>query len=233
MQSATKRETAQEMQLVFRDLEYALINALVSGEEHEGVIGRQAGRALQRVPSVVYWGALKAWGIIAPEVGSRQYFERVVLRREERSRTPAADDPEFRIELTPTGLDHELPPIPDQLHRTTTFALTPVEATYLSETITRHQPKSLFAHLINHRPASWDLEHPPVRLWEQQMLDDLPQELTDLTARAERFSFYISGADLLYDLLAAEQVESDDASSSSSTANTCPSGRRQQHSPRH
>src|SRR5277367_442475 len=46
-----------------RALEIRLADALKRGGETNGVIGRDAGPRLQRLPSSVYWAGLGAWGI--------------------------------------------------------------------------------------------------------------------------------------------------------------------------
>src|SRR5882724_2683123 len=46
-----------------RGLENRLANALKAGGESNGIIGRDAGADLQRLPSSVYWAGLGTWGI--------------------------------------------------------------------------------------------------------------------------------------------------------------------------
>src|SRR5699024_2782250 len=133
----------------------------------DGVMGREAGRNLQRLPSAVYWGMLSRWQIFTPAFTTRSYFERELLRREELERTPQADDPEVGAHLTPTGLDARLPDPPRQLLTRTDFTLRPEEAAYLSETITRTTAGSVLAHLVAHRPTSWtDAENAPESIGE-------------------------------------------------------------------
>lgn len=57
LQEASHRDTVGRMQSQFREDEFRLIKALQSGKESLGVIGRDAGRSLQRLPSEIYWGA--------------------------------------------------------------------------------------------------------------------------------------------------------------------------------
>ncbi len=45
-----------------RSDEISLIKALMKGGESEGVIGIEAGKHLQRLPSSVYWAGLNRWG---------------------------------------------------------------------------------------------------------------------------------------------------------------------------
>ncbi|HZW99317.1 MAG TPA: DUF6361 family protein [Trueperaceae bacterium] len=137
LQAAAHRDSVAQMTSTFREYEYQLINALKRGQESDGVIGRDAGRSLQRLPSAVYWGMVTRWEIFAPGFSVRGYFEREVLRREELRAAPRTEDPEVLPTLTPTGLDPRLPDSPDGLLKAADFALRPENAGYLTETITR------------------------------------------------------------------------------------------------
>lgn len=211
LQEATHRDTVGRMQSQFREDEFRIIKALQSGKESFGVIGRDAGRTLQRLPSEIYWGAIRRWGIVEPRFSSRRYFERELLRREELRATPRSDDPEVPVRLTPTGLDPRLPAAPDQLLREATFALRPEDARYLREAITRTAAGSLFAHLATHRPESWtDETTQPAGVGDPVIRQRLPPELDALVDRASRFALYAQGANLLYNLLLAEATNKHD-----------------------
>ncbi|MFC7375596.1 DUF6361 family protein [Brachybacterium sp. GCM10030268] len=207
MQASTHRDTARQMQLTFRDLEYKFIDALQRGGEAQGVFGRQSGRNLTRLPSVVYWGGIVSWGLVERGMQVHDVFERSVLRREEQKRQPPTEDSESRPELTPTGIDSGLPHPPADLHRSATFALRREDAEYLSEAISRSQPDSLLAHLLTHRPATWtSAASAPETVWDPRIREQLPERLAGLVSRAEKFSFSMLGASLLYNLLVAEEA---------------------------
>jgi len=55
--------TASQLSTEGRGMEIRLCEALKAGGETSGVIGRDAGARLQRLPSSVYWAGLGAWGI--------------------------------------------------------------------------------------------------------------------------------------------------------------------------
>ena len=46
-----------------RNEETRLINELLKREPEDGVIGSEAGKALKRLPSNIYWSGLGTWGI--------------------------------------------------------------------------------------------------------------------------------------------------------------------------
>jgi len=219
LQEAGHRETVGRMQAAFREHEFQLIEALRRGGETLGVIGRDAGRSLQRLPSEVYWGAIGRWRLVERGFTVRRYFERVQLNREELRTTPRADDPDVPVRLTPTGLDPRLPPPPEDLLRETGFALRPEDAAYLREAITRTAAGSLLAHLVAHRPAGWtNASTQPAGVADSAIRQELPTELEALIDRADRFALYAQGANLLYNLLLAEATHKEDQEGTPLTA---------------
>jgi hypothetical protein len=211
LQEASHRDTVGRMQRQFREHEFQLIEALKRGGESLGVIGRDAGRTLQRLPSEIYGGAIGRWRIVEPGFTIRRYFEREVLRREELKATPRADDPDVPVRLTPTGLDPRLPAPPLKLLHETSFTLRPEDAHYLRETITRTAAGSLLAHLVTHRPEDWtDAPTQPADVADPAIRQGLPPELAALVDRADRFARYAQGANLLYNLLLAKATKKQD-----------------------
>ncbi|MGM7669840.1 DUF6361 family protein [Microbacterium sp. A93] len=205
LQEASHRDTVVRMQSTFREYEYQLIDALKRGREAEGVFGRDAGRALRRLPSEVYWGMLARWGVFEPGFTARSYFEREQLRREELRAAPSADDPDVHVHLTPTGLDPRLPDPPGKLLKNATFSLRPEDAQYLREAITRTTAGTLLAHLAAHRPENWtDASTAPAGVGDPAIRQGLSPELDVLVDRADRFALTAEGANLLYNLLLAE-----------------------------
>src|SRR5699024_1648609 len=127
-QDARHEANVADMQSAFRENEFRLIDALKRGETAggaEGVMGREAGPNLQRLPSTVDWRMLSRWQIFTPGFNTRSYIERELIRREELVRAPQADDPEVRIHLTPTGLDERITDPPRRLLSRADFTLLP------------------------------------------------------------------------------------------------------------
>lgn len=219
LQEARYRDTVGRMQTQFREHEFQLIEALKRGGESLGVIGRDAGRTLQRLPSEIYWGAIGRWRIVEPGFTTRRYFERELLRREELKTVPRVDDSDEPARLTPTGLDPRLPVSPENLLREASFALRPEDAHYLQETITRTAAGSLLAHLVTHRPEGWtDASTQPAGVADPAIRQELPPELAALVDRADRFALYAQGASLLYNLLLAEATNKEDQQGTPLTA---------------
>lgn len=216
MQEASTRATAEEMATRYHDLERDFIGALERGTDdgEQGIIGRRAGKALQRVPSVLYGGMLVQWGILEPGLTAREHFARIEENRRLDADSPRVEDEGLGTARIPDGLDPRLPLRPRGLLKSADFALTSQEVEYLKETITRNNAGTLLARLTHRRPTSWTgTGTMPPAPWADDVLDLLdPVADRDLRATldlAERFSLYTQGANLLYNLLLAEATSGD------------------------
>ena len=216
MQEAARRPTVSEMATRYHDLERDFIGALErgTGEGEPGIIGRRAGRTLQRVPSVLYSGMLAQWGILERGLTSREFFTRIEAGRRLDAEAPRAEDGGLGAERIPDGLDPALPAPPERLLTSADFRLLPGEVAYLEEAITRTNPGTLLARLVQERPAGWiDRESAPRSPWAPEVRDllraEADGELRSLLDLAERFSLQAHGAGLLYNLLLAEATASD------------------------
>ncbi len=216
MQEAAKRATVAEMAQRYHDLERDFIGALErgTGDDEPGIIGRRAGKMLQRVPSVLYSGMLAQWGILERGLTSREFFTRIEASRRLDAEAPRAEDGGLGTERLLDGLDPELPAPPEHLLRSADFRLTPEEVTYLKEAITRTNPGTLLARLVQERPMDWtDSATAPAAPWAPEINSllhtDADEELRTLLDRAERFSLQVHGANLLYNLLLAEATSTD------------------------
>src|SRR5699024_9941605 len=158
MQEAAKRATVAEMAERYHDLERDFIGALErgTGDDEPGIIGRRAGKTLQRVPSVVYGGMLAQWGILERGLTSREFFSRIEASRRLDAEAPRAEDGGLGTERIPDGLDPTLPAPPENLLRSADFTLLPGEVAYLKETVTRTNPGTLLARLVHERPTGWE-----------------------------------------------------------------------------
>lgn len=216
MHEAAKRPSEEEMAWRFHDLERDFITSLErgTGENELGIIGRRAGRSLQRAPSALYSGTLVQWGITEPGLSTREYFRRTELNRQLAAKAPRAEDEGTGPDHIPDGLDPSLPSPPPNLLKSADFALTPLEVAYLKETLTRHNAGTLLARLAHRRPSSWGTaDEVPAAPWDPHvvaLLDpEADRELRSMLDLAERFSLYTQGANLLYNLLLAEATSHD------------------------
>lgn len=94
-----------------RNMEIRLSQALKAGGETSGIIGRDAGARLQRLPSSVYWAGLGSWGI-------RQFLDlaRHITQSCQQSVTfdsiPTSRQKALRYVRAATGIQAYRPPLP-------------------------------------------------------------------------------------------------------------------------
>lgn len=185
-----------------RQKETNLNRRLLLGFDTRGVFGSQAGDALKRLPSEVYWGGLGNWGIRTFS-GHRSAYLRSLdgfYRRVAAFRSTPADR-EGR--QSPPGNWHAHLPEPPSGFRwgEITVALRPEDAAYLRDRIENKHPNSLLAALAGRSDAAdlaygwpWELDH----LTEHSRI--LRVRLRD----SKLLAVCMHGAALLYNLMLSE-----------------------------
>lgn len=184
-----------------RELHTQLVASLKKGGvgTSAGLIGIDAGDALQRLPSAIYWYGLGRWGIrLFPGSTDRYHASLDAHYREERA-ARTSDGGELINPARRNWLP-SIPPRPQTFLDTATFDLTAAEADFLIERIRRSAPDSLLAACLTPQTtrkasakAPWDIG-----------TDQLPQRLRDDMEHARLFSLVMEGAALLYNRLLAE-----------------------------
>ena len=187
---------ADQLAIEARALENRLANALKAGGESNGIIGRDAGADLQRLPSSVYWAGLGAWGIRLFTGSTDSLFSSLRhLRNSSRpireSEDVAAEAPAFQI-WSPS-----LPCGPKDLLGAVCFRLTSEEAAFIIERLVSAQPRSLLTFLARSGTGSADCAN----IWEHPHLADFPYQTRALVGHSEVFSSVMHGAALLYNFL--------------------------------
>lgn len=182
-----------------RQSELELIDPLLANSDHDGVFGRIASKALQRLPSSVYWYGLEAWGIRKIKCSQYQYhryIDQVYNARDvSRHRIEKDDIPESETQTWHS----RLPDPPAGFPQDIGFELEPEEAKFLQDRLVQSQKGSLLAHLaLNHQPVHCDY------IWEHPDLHLFPPEQSKLVGYAEFFSTLMQGAAFLYNLMLAE-----------------------------
>jgi hypothetical protein len=197
--------TAPEGQLRIeaRALELRLADSLKAGGESIGIIGRDAGPRLLRLPSSVYWAGLGAWGIRLHQSSIESLF--VALGGRKRLRVPAEAE-----ESTPAAqaLDIWTPTLPDapkDLLERAVFRLTVDEAQFIIDRLIANQPSALLTLL-----AREGVDAQCDSIWTHPHLAAFPTHARRLVRHAEIFSHVMHGATLLYNLALSELRERDD-----------------------
>jgi hypothetical protein len=189
--------TAAQLSAEGRAMEIRLSNALKAGGETSGVIGRDAGARLQRLPSTVYWAGLGAWGIRQFQGSRETYYATLptLRRRQRRSEVEAVG-----FEDLQTGSWHPgLPPAPTDLLERASFTLTGDEAQFIRDRLVASAPTSLLTWLARQSDNGQC-----AYIWQHPARSDFPTVARRLVEHAEIFSSVIQGASLLYNLQLAE-----------------------------
>ena len=187
-----------------RSDELNLIEALLDSGDTEGVIGKDARRKLQRLPSSIYWSGLGTWGIRLFDGSQAQYhrsLDAFYRRRKEQIRQLKYDG-EPVAAWTSENWDPGLPEPPDSFPRQAGLALTRHEAEYLHDRIVTNCGQSLLAFLVDRTAPT---EAPFV--WMHPELAQFPQRLRLQVEHAHKFSEVMHGAALLYNLMLGEKSD--------------------------
>lgn len=135
-----RRTPSDKVTAAARTEEIRLIDALIASGKPDGVIGREARKKLQRLPSSVYWAGLGSWGIRRFPGSQDQYHRHLDFYYTRNRRIVLGDDKEPLTGRERETWDPGLPPAPANFPRTASFVLTRAEARYLRErVITRHE----------------------------------------------------------------------------------------------
>jgi hypothetical protein len=174
-----------EVDREIRRLEGRLINALKKNpaDQRIGIIGLRAGENVQRLASEVYWGGLRAWGIV-DFVGSRRDYHRVRARLEQQP------------------WDSSLPKMPNHFPDRARFKLRREDADYLRDKISMLSgPERSYLHyVIDYGPAEASTP------WSHPARNKCPGSIQRLIEHARIFSAVTFGAVLLYNVLLARRM---------------------------
>lgn len=183
------------------EYERSLIKTLLSVQDDdsdtEGLIGRRAGAALKNLPSTLYWGGLRRYGI-ALEAEPRDAFSRTA--------PTAADDADELTERHRGAWSPTLPAVPTGFPYSIDngFALNAGEAQWLQERMVDTTGGSLLHHLLlcGDRPQL-DSDF----AWTDPITRHAPSEARDVLEHARLFSLVMEGISGVYNLLIAERYE--------------------------
>ncbi|MGH2711483.1 MAG: DUF6361 family protein [Actinomycetota bacterium] len=185
--------------------EIALIEALAASGETAGVIGIQARKTLKRLPSNVYWNGLMSWGIRKFPGTHPQYHQSLDGFYLSPRRSLVDDDNNPSTGTPQANWDVNLPAAPSQFPDGATLRLRRLEAEYLRERIIVHHRASMLAFLVEGGQLS-EIPFP----WEHPQLREFRDPFREQLAHAQRFSEGMHGAQLLYNLMLAEEVDNEE-----------------------
>jgi len=185
-----------------RNRQHQLCEALKTGGESLGVIGYRAGRAVQRLPSNIYWHGLQRWGVLR-FAGSETDYGRCLSRQRHSGEPLRNDDGEIVSSAKRNFWDPGLPEPADGWPKRASFSLRRKEAWYLAERINRSAGGSMLDWLIRHQLEPGESRF----VWEHVHPEALDATQVEEIAHARNFSESIHGAALLYNLMLAEKAD--------------------------
>lgn len=202
-----KKVSASNFPGAAREAENKLLAALIANvpANAQGIIGRDAGSALKRTPSSVYWAGLSTWGLRRHESTIAQYFSQADIRRAERHQRRASE--EGSVAEGRSGAWHpRLQALcPDGFPESAQLDLEKDEAEFLLDRWRLECPDSLLTWLaMDMARMGAAASVGSDRIWEHPRLGEFPESLRQLTLDAQRFDSLIHGAALLYNLQLAE-----------------------------
>lgn len=199
LRDATEAQLRTEM----RDLEIRLADSLKTGGESNGIIGRDAGPRLQRLPSSVYWAGLGTWGIRTFPGSIDSLF--VTLHNRRRARVSGDVEDEAASSQSPDVWTRALPKAPENLLQRAIFQLSTDEAQFFVDRLVATQPAALLTLLARER-INADCDN----IWTHPQLAVFPAEARRLVHHAEVFAQVMHGAALLYNLALSELRQRED-----------------------
>lgn len=200
-----KKTPSSEIAQAARKDELRITEALRKAGERDGVFGIDAGPALKRLPSTIYWQGLGVLGIRRYQ-GSRENYHRALDAFHKKGDVIRGDDGHVISGGNLRRWDPALPQPPRDWLSETTLQLTEEEANYLRERVMQAAPHSLFAFLVDH---PFDASQ-PMFPWDHQLADRFPKQVQEQLAHARNFSEAMHSSALLYNLMLAEKKRDSD-----------------------
>ncbi|MCQ3803216.1 MAG: DUF6361 family protein [bacterium] len=185
-----------------RQAELRLNRRMLAGDDSRGVFGSQAGDALKRLPSEVYWGGLRSWGIFTFSGHKWAYFRSLDGFYRSRGRFQSMS-PDAEGRSAPPANWHPHLPVPPSgfPYKNVSVTLRRQDAEYLRERIQARHPESLLAVLAGRaKPEDLQVNRP----WHLYHLREMTPALVVQLRDAELFAVCMQGAALLYNLMLSE-----------------------------
>lgn len=196
-----------------RKIEIRLIDSLMDSNDTQGVIGKQARKNLQRLPSDIYWEGLKRLGILLFRSSKEQYHRSLDYFNLDKKEVYKGDgifsskDAESKFIEIKTNWHSGIPKVPNGFPNEVTLKLNKEEATYLAERILYNASGTLFAFLID-QCSPWKEKY--AFPWDHPCCRQLPSRIKEQIEHAQNFSMVMWGSALLYNLMLAEKLKSND-----------------------
>ena len=191
--------TRKNIDVAARKFETDLIQTLEKHGEKDGVIGTISREKLGRLPSSIYWTALKLWKILSENESQPHFHQNFNVQTNRPHLTE--DDPGAHL-AHQSRWHARLPRRPEAFPSEASFDLTSAEADFIRGRLEETCGSSLIGWLAaNGSRVDADLED----FWKTSATKKAPNRLREVIELARRFSLHVEGMPLLYNLLIAER----------------------------
>ncbi len=195
-----KQKTNAEIASRARQIEVQTIESLRANSDSTiGIIGREAGAKLQRLPSTIYWAGLRSWRIRAFEGYQDLYHQSLAVNG-----TPVAHGSEDSVPVAAGANWHAgLPDLPEGFPESQEIDLSVEEGSYLRDRVLGSHPRTLLAHLVAlHHTDDAAAPFP----WFHPEAKSVSLPLQRQLHHARVFSEVFHGAYLVYNLMLAQEL---------------------------
>jgi len=200
-QMESRKIPSSDVSRKVREFEIRLIDALAESEDSHGTIGIEARANLQRVPSSIYWNALRSLRI-CEFPGSQADYQRALDRFYQTRGGLRLTDDKDGVSARVANWDADLPPAPAGLPTAASFDLSIAEAGYLRDMVREHHPHSLLRFVMDRAVPKTDARF----VWDLEMVSTATPPLPRQLVHAQCFSEVRQGAAILYNLLLARMT---------------------------
>ncbi len=192
--------SSAEFEQKAKNRQISLMKALKKGEDQEGLIGREAGEALKRLPTSIYWTGLWSWGIRKFQGSLSDYYRSMDFYHKKKKTITYTDDGDPAEEGHQGNWDPNLPKAPNSFPWEAEFKLSTNQSAYLQDCIKLNHPDSLFFYLLEEGELFYT-----DYFWEEPKVQRIEGDLKKDINHARFFSQTSLGASLLYNLLLAKK----------------------------
>lgn len=196
-----------------REAECRLLAALKVNEPQTatGIIGRDAGSDLKRMPSSVYWAALSNWGMRNGDETQQQFFAQADRRHALRGSRRRREDGDLHDgETSAQAWNLQVIKLcPASFPGDARLALSRGEAELLLDRWNSTQKDSLLTWLAMHLRDKATIPQ-PATIWAHPQFADFPDWIKKLIVDGRRLDALTRGAALLYNLQLAQLDKRDE-----------------------
>lgn len=168
-----------------------------------GIIGRNAGSLLKRLPSSVYWAGLESWGLRRFHGSLQHYFGQHERRKVLAARHRVTDDGDGTDASLSTWDASLLKLRPRDFPAGARLTITTQEAHLLLDKWMACHPRSLLTWLAQRTQRETALPEAD-HIWAHPFLAEFPEHLRVLVEHGKRLNSATRGAAYLYNLMLAE-----------------------------